>query len=267
MNKQSHVKKMNSYAERNRNIFFNQNPSEYALATDVENPNLNKYVRYKKKRQFELLLKYLRPKRKDKILIVGTGSGREIKVLKHYVDKLYGIDISPSFINYCNDEYRGLFEGVICDIEKERSIYPDNYFDKIVCLNTIIFFENDGVTNFFSEMSRIIKNDGRIFIFILNKFFPFSGYLQKRVFSRGENKPVYYYRSPLFYKKCYNKHNFFTLKSEGGHFYFDSDSRLNRAIFSKRHYNLIKRITENLSKTPLKFFFRDLYLLLEYRKQ
>ena len=265
MNKQSHVKKMNSYGERNRNIFFNLNPSEYALATDPENPNLNKYVRYRKKRQFELLLKYLRPKQKDKILIVGTGSGREIKVLKHYVNKLYGIDISPSFINYCNDEYRGLFEGVVCDIEKEKSIYPDNYFDKIVCLNTIVFFENDGVEFFFSEISRMIKNNGLVFVFILNKLFPFSSYLQSKIYSRSEEQPIYYYRSPLFYKRCYNKYNFFALESEGGHFYFDSKYRINRAIFSKRHYNLIKRITENLSKTPLKFFFRDLFLLLEYR--
>ena len=258
---------MNFFSDRNKRIFSNRNPSDYALRLDINNPGINKYVKYKRVKQFNLLIKYLRPKPKDKILIVGTGSGREIKILGKYVNQLYGIDIGPGFIKYCNDKYKGSFEGVVCNIEKERSIYPDNYFDKIVCLNTIIFFENDGVTNFFSEMSRIIKNDGRIFIFILNKFFPFSGYLQKRVFSRGENKPVYYYRSPLFYKKCYNKHNFFTLKSEGGHFYFDSDSRLNRAIFSKRHYNLIVKITENLSKTPLKFFFRDLYLLLEYRKQ
>ncbi len=256
---------MNSFSERNKRIFSNRNPEDYALRSDINKPGINKYVKYKRVKQFNLLIKYLRPKSKDKILIVGTGSGREIKILDQYVDQLYGIDIGPGFIKYCNDKYKGSFKGVVCDIEKERSIYPDNFFDKIVCLNTIIFFENEGVTNFFSEMSRIIKNDGRIFIFILNKFFPFSGYLQKRVFSRGENKPVYYYRSPLFYKKCYNKHNFFTLKSEGGHFYFDSDSRLNRAIFSKRHYNLIKRITENLSKTPLKFFFRDLFLLLEYR--
>ena len=266
MNKQSHVKKMNSFNERNKRIFCNINPSEHALNSDENKPGISEYIRYRRKKQFDLLIKYLRPKSKDKILIVGTGSGREIRILGRYVDKLYGIDISPSFIKYCNDEFNGSFEGMVCDIEKERSVYPDNYFDKIVCLNTIVFFEKEGVTAFFSEMSRVMKNNGRAFVFVLNSFFPFSSLLQRKLFSRSEDKPVYYYRSPLFYKKCYNKHNFFTLESEGGHFYFDSKSRLIRAIFSKRHYNLIINITENLSKTPFRFLFRDLYLLLECRK-
>ena len=62
------------FKERNKRIFYSVNHEDDALPCDINNPQINEFVRYRRKRQFDLLFKYLKPKTKDKILIVGTGS-------------------------------------------------------------------------------------------------------------------------------------------------------------------------------------------------
>ena len=102
---------------RNEKFFENIEPNQFIK--DEVNTTINPFIEYHREKQFRLMLKYLRPKKNDKILVIGIGKGREIEVLLNFANKIYGLDISKKFINYCEEKFGNRFKRAyrICKIK------------------------------------------------------------------------------------------------------------------------------------------------------
>ncbi len=88
-----------------------------------------------------------------KILEPGCGRSEFLKNFKKHKLDIYGIDISKEALKYAND-----FEIKICDIEKDKIPYPDNFFDVIYSKSFIEHLHDPG--KFFIEARRVLKPGG-----------------------------------------------------------------------------------------------------------
>ena len=230
------------------------------------------------------MLDYLKPRINDKILCVGVGTGREIENLRNYVDnQIYGVDISEGYLKYCQDKFGDSFNGFLCDIETENTSFSDNFFDKVVCLNVLPYFSIEGINNFCNEISRIVQPGGKLFVFVLNSYYPFSTMIQKQLLRSRlqQDSPIYFYRPLDMYIKAFNKHDFELTEFEGGDFYCDvnywffksffggnfySNSKFNKVwnldYTNRKWINLLTNVMEFGGKTRLKHYYRSVYLLL-----
>ena len=249
-------------SKRNQTFFGNLLPDRFInkSSNSVSNP----FVRYRREKQFRLMLEHLNPEFKDLILCVGVGSGREIEILINYVEKVYGVDISEKFLSHCNDRFQDRFEGCLCNLEKDKTIYDDDSFDKVVCLNVLPYFSEYGMHNFFHEMSRIMKKGGQLFLFALNEKFPYADLLQAQILRQRlkDSRAIYFYRPLSDYVNVFSKYGFLTSNLEGGDFYCDINSRFLRYLFDVRWSKLIVRLMDFGGKTVLKRYYRSLYLTI-----
>jgi|TARA_Y100000310_G_scaffold330112_1_gene401220 cyclopropane fatty-acyl-phospholipid synthase-like methyltransferase len=210
------------------------------------------------------MIENIKPKFDDKILVVGVGSGREIKIISDYVRKVYGVDISKKFLKHCEKKFGDNFEGSHCDIETEKVIYDDEYFDKIVCINVLPYFGKEGLKNYFNEMARVMKKDGTMFIMILNKRFPFSEEIQRNMIRDRlkANKAIYFFHNLEYYSEIFNKYGLFIKYTEGGIIYTSTNSRLDKVVCNQHLRTIIINLMNWGGKTPLKNYYKNLYLLL-----
>ena len=247
---------------RNKTYFKKQSPDSLEEKTIDNAPNL--FVKYGREKEPRLMLDYLKPETNDKILCVGVGTGREVENLRNYVDnQIYGVDISEWFLKYCEDKFGDSFNGFLCDIETEETSFSDNFFDKVVCLNVLPYFSTEGVNNFCNEISRIIIPGGKLFVHVLNSYFPFSSQIQNQLLRSRLQKdsPIYFYRPLDMYIKIFKTHGFELKKFEGGDFYCDVNWFF-RHLFDYRWGNILTNIMEIGGKTRLKHYYRNVYLLL-----
>ncbi len=227
--------------------------------------SLNPFINYASEKQFRLMIKYLKPGQNDKILVVGVGNGRETEVLLKYVKKIYGTDINTNCINYCKERFGNRFFGNTGNIENDRIQFDSNYFDKIICLNVLPYISLKGINNYFMETSRIIKNRGIMLITLRNKKFPLAQTLECHLLNKRlkSNKPVYFSSDLDDYIRIYKEYDFKMESSEGGDLYPDLINRYVKIIFNYRWYRYMNSFTEFGGKTPLKYYFKHLYILLK----
>ncbi len=249
-------------SKRNKTFFSNLRPDQFADKTVSSAPN--PFVGYRREKQFRLMIDHLEPNREDKILCVGLGSGREVEILSSFVDKVYGVDISEGFLNYCINRFEERFEGCHCDIENDMTSYNGEFFDKVVCLNVLPYFTESGLNNFFREMSRVMKKQGQLFVFVLNSKFPYAGLLQAELFKNrlNDSRAVYFYRPLSDYVNAFSRYGFVLGNSEGGDLYCDINSFFFRSLFDIRWSQLLLRLMELGGRTTLKRYYRSLYLTL-----
>jgi len=249
-------------SKRNQTFFGNLLPDRFInkSSNSVSNP----FVRYRREKQFRLMLEHLNPEFKDLILCVGVGSGREIDLLNNYVEKVYGVDISERFMNHCADRFGDRFEGCLCDLETEKTIYSKGFFDKVVCINVLPYFTLTGINNFFREMSRVIRRNGQLFIFVLNAEFPFSGLLQEQLLKNrlNDSRAIYFYRPLSDYVNTFSKYGFKMSKVQGGDFFCDINSHFFNYLFNLRWSGPLIRLMEFGGETALKRYYRSLNLTL-----
>tara|TARA_Y100000590_G_scaffold415658_1_gene513669 strand:+ start:24922 stop:25749 length:828 start_codon:yes stop_codon:yes gene_type:complete len=249
-------------SKQNNRFFSDLRPDQFENKT--ESNTQNPYVGYSRKKQFRLMIEHLNPLRQDKILCVGVGSGREVEILVDFVDKVYGIDISEGFLNYCSNKFKQKFEGHLFDLQVDKISYNENYFDKVVCINVLPYFTTAGINNFFREMSRVMKKGGQLFVFMLNSKFPFAGLLQEQLIKKrlNDSKAIYYYRSLNDYMSAFSKYGFVIGNSEGGDFYCDINSKFLKSVFHIKWSQGLIRLMDIGGKTSLKSYYRSLYLTL-----
>ena len=248
---------------RNKNYFINKESKGIIEKTFNNAPNV--YIKYGREKEIRLMLEHIQPSINDKILCVGIGSGWEANILLNYINSpIYGVDISSGYLSYCSQRFGRKFIGDLCDIESEETPYKDNYFDKIVCLNVLPFFSEAGLNNFTKEISRIIKNDGRVFAFILNKLYPFSSLIQKQMINNriDKNMPIYFYKRLSNYNNIFRKHGFKITGWIGGDIWCDVNTWFFKWLFNSKWEDLIIRFMERGCKNSLKRYYRSIYLML-----
>ena len=101
------------------------------------------------------LLKYLNPKKEEKILDLGCGRGLYVRVIEKYTDKVIGVDINKETVKEAVS--KKVIYGDATDLNFEA-----NSFDKIYSLHTIEHIYD--LRKFLKEVARVLKPGG---IFVL----------------------------------------------------------------------------------------------------
>jgi SAM-dependent methyltransferase len=103
-----------------------------------------------------VLIKYLNPKKEERILDLGCGRGLYVRVIEKYTDKVIGVDISEKAIK------KAVSKKVMYGDATDLSFESDS-FDKVYSLHTIEHIYDS--RKFLKEVARILKPEG-IFVLI-----------------------------------------------------------------------------------------------------
>ena len=100
-------------------------------------------------------------KRRLRIGDIGCGSGRNISFVKEVTsrsnDEYFGVDYSRACINLAKKKYGDM--GVeFRSYGGKRLPFPDSYFDWVVSSHVLEHIRKRGAANYFSEISRVLKN-------------------------------------------------------------------------------------------------------------
>lgn len=118
------------------------------------------------------LLDFLKPKPSERILDIGTGTGRIARVLVNCNADLTGIDMS--LIRLKTSIHNRIL------LSKNGANYPlaladgqflpfrDSYFDSIVCVRVLKYFPNYSLG--IKEISRVLKPGGRLVLSVSNSY-------------------------------------------------------------------------------------------------
>jgi len=123
--------------------------------------------------ELKAVLKYLRPKKSEKILDIGTGTGRIArKVLLIPNVTVVGIDLNKQHIRCASTKKKRLrdhgnrYQLVIAD---GRFLpFRDSSFHSVICIRTLKYFLDykSGI----EEISRVLKNHGKLVLTLSNIF-------------------------------------------------------------------------------------------------
>jgi SAM-dependent methyltransferase len=119
----------------------------------------------------------------DKVLDVGCGIGRMALPLTHYLSPLggyYGFDPSAAGVKWCTEHITSRFPNFhfeVADLHNQfynpqgkyhaetlRFPYEDNSFDFIFLTSVFTHLFPEALRNYFSEIGRVLRKDGRSFI-------------------------------------------------------------------------------------------------------
>lgn len=108
-----------------------------------------------------------------RLMDLGCGSGAYLEAKKQSECAYFGLDFSGSMIEVAQERatQMGMKKGVFLEEgDVESTPYPDNFFDVVLAIGLIEYFENpDGLIN---EIKRILKKDGILIIqsFVQNRY-------------------------------------------------------------------------------------------------
>lgn len=111
----------------------------------------------------DYLLRYLPLQAKPKVLEIGFGNGMFLKELEKRGFETYGMDISKKLVELVSKFVNG--ELKVGDINKPLP-YKSNFFDAVV-LFAVLEYAKD-YNKSLKEINRVLKNNGIVFIIVLN---------------------------------------------------------------------------------------------------
>lgn len=104
------------------------------------------------------------------ILDLGCGIGRHSILFAQNGFHMTGCDSSETGINILNEYLKEnpdlMIETHICDMNNLK--FPDNSFDAVICYHTISHNDFDGIKQTLSEINRVLKQNGEIFVTLLS---------------------------------------------------------------------------------------------------
>jgi len=101
----------------------------------------------------------------DVCLDLGCGPGGFLKIISPLVKSIIGADITPIFIDECQkiiDTHNIQNASTVLLGADPKLPFPDNYFDKVLMVDTIHHLENPAFT--ISEVTRVLKSNGLLII-------------------------------------------------------------------------------------------------------
>ena len=115
------------------------------------------------------VIKNLDIKRNELILDIGCGTGNIAFLLNNFGVRMVGIDSSLEGINKCRKKIPAM-EVIQGDI-KEALPFKDNYFDKVLTVNTLYTIDISKRLGLMKEIYRVLKPEGKIVIANIAKGF------------------------------------------------------------------------------------------------
>ncbi len=115
-------------------------------------------------KQREIAVNLLRLKENNKVLLIGIGTGEDLKFIPKDV-KVTGIDITDEMLVIARSKGKnlGIMNLEIINMDGENLDFTDETFDAIV-MNMILAVIPDG-NKCLKEAERVLKHDGKIVIF------------------------------------------------------------------------------------------------------
>lgn len=182
------------------------------------------------------ILKNYKDMKNCKMLDIGTGSGVIASELGNISKSVYSIDIVDERISKNNFVFK--------KVKNERLPFKDDEFDIVISNHVMSHVKNDEIH--LMEIRRILKEDGIVYLSMLNKIWPlepnfnlpFLSWLPKKFadsYVRFCRKGSYYNVSPLTYFKFTKKiRKFFT--------YEDATIRIirNKIVMPTIMYSMLK---------------------------
>lgn len=118
------------------------------------------------------ILRYLKPRKTEKILDIGTGTGRVARRVAASGASVIGIDVNKENVRRASMRKKGLgcYEDNYDLIVADGRFLPfiDNCFDSLTCIRTIKYFQNSRAV--IQEISRVLKNNGKLILTLSNVF-------------------------------------------------------------------------------------------------
>ena len=144
------------------------------------------------------LLKYLRPKKTEKILEIGCGPGKWTNIVSGRCNEITAVDISRNMINeaksYCEADNISFIHGDIMKINIAGK------FDKIYAVRSLEYIKDK--EDFIRKMRKLLKDKGKIFI--ITKTNPCLWDMKKNVKGFSQQKISHKRLSRLLKKHLFN---------------------------------------------------------------
>jgi len=100
----------------------------------------------------------------SKVIDIGCGSGRDIKILQKMGYDSYGIDPCKEFVNTIKNENTEDKNKVFLDSLPELKSIDDNSFDGILCSAVIMHLPDEQLFDASFTIRRILKENGRLLV-------------------------------------------------------------------------------------------------------
>ncbi|MDD4984858.1 MAG: class I SAM-dependent methyltransferase [Dehalococcoidales bacterium] len=134
---------------------------------------------------FKVLVDYLKPEEKERILDLGCSRGYYVKAMEDYTSGIIGVDISEDSLR--NAVTARVKYGDITNLD-----FAEGSFDKVYSLHTIEHLPDLG--RFFSEIARVLKPGGTAII-----IYPWELFRGMQAIGAA----IRQYRNPLLAKKIH----------------------------------------------------------------
>jgi ubiquinone/menaquinone biosynthesis C-methylase UbiE len=109
------------------------------------------------------LIKNLNITKKDSLLDIGCGNGLMADQLVNYVGKLTIVDANPYLVKYLREKYEGKDLNVALLSSTDLTSYPNETFDKVICIAVLQYCDEEEAKKTVSEALRVCKTGGLIY--------------------------------------------------------------------------------------------------------
>ena len=126
---------------------------------------------HKPQEDMENVIAYMKKENVNKVLDLGCGSGRHIILLAKEGFNIYGMDISKEGINLTKKNLKelGLKANLKFSSCYKKFQFIDNFFDAVISTQVIHHNYIEKIRYCISEIERVLKKDGIIFITVAAK--------------------------------------------------------------------------------------------------
>lgn len=160
--------------EQKENVrsYFDKTSAEYSRVYDTNNADsLRAYIFLSRKRNVLSLL----GKCAGRLLDIGCGPAVFTEELLKNGCEVWGVDISKDMIEQAKNRVksnRGSDKLHFSVGDIERLDFPDQYFDRVLCVGVLEYLEDDSLA--LKEIYRVLKSTGEAIFTIPNMLSPFS---------------------------------------------------------------------------------------------
>ncbi len=180
--------------------FYNDNSAQIAEKYNAVSDGIDKYFK---------LAFYA----KSKILDIGCGSGRDLKILRTMQFDAYGVDPCKQFVNNINSNETLAF----VDSLPKLAQVANNVYDGILCSAVLMHLHKEQLTSASYAIRRILRENGRLLLSI-----PLPDKTINNETNRDENNRLFNGITPNELQIIFEKINFKLLEK------WQNDDSLNR---------------------------------------
>lgn len=95
----------------------------------------------------------------NRILEFGVGFGRILRHFSPYQAELFGCDVTPNVIDWCNENLSHIGSFQVTEFDPPLP-FPDGHFDFIYANSVFTHLQHQQTLSWIAELRRVVRNDG-----------------------------------------------------------------------------------------------------------